>query len=119
MKMLVLVPVALVLAVAGCGGSDGPLNPDQARDASGEVTVEGALIAIEGEPVRLCSAILESYPPQCGEPSIEIRGLDLDSLDGLSSTCQGEDVIPARWSDRPIQVTGTIEDGVLVVAGQT
>ena len=117
MKMLALIPVALVLAVAGCGGDEGPLTPEQARDASGEVTVEGALIAIEGEPVRLCSAILESYPPQCGDPSIEVRGLDLDSLDGLSSTRQGEDVIPARWSDRPVQVTGTIEEGVLVVSG--
>jgi hypothetical protein len=104
-----------VLVVTGCGGSDGPLNPDKARDASGEVTVEGALIAIEGEPVRLCSAILESYPPQCGEPSIEVRGLDLDTLD-LSETRPGEDVVAARWSDRPTRVTGTIEDGVLVVS---
>jgi hypothetical protein len=117
MKALAFLPVAFMFAAAGCGGTDGPLTPDQARDASGGVTVEGALIAIEGAPVRLCSAILESYPPQCGEPSIEVRGLDLDSLDGLSSTRQGEDVIPARWSDRPIQVTGTVEDGVLVVTG--
>jgi hypothetical protein len=116
MKTLVLVPLACAFALTGCGGEEGPLTPAQARDASGEVTVEGALIAIEGEPVRLCSAILESYPPQCGRPSIEVRGLDLDSLDGLSSTRQGEDVVPARWSDRPTRVTGTIEDGVLVMS---
>jgi hypothetical protein len=116
MKTLALLPLAVVLALAatGCGGEDGPLTPEEARDASGEVTVEGALIAIEGEPVRMCSAILESYPPQCGEPSLEVRGLDLDSLE-LSSTRPEDDVTAARWSDRPIQVTGTVEDGVLVV----
>jgi hypothetical protein len=112
--MLALVPVLVVLVLTGCGGDEGPLTPDQARDASGEVTVEGALIALEGEPVRLCSAILESYPPQCGEPSIEVRGLDLDSL-GLSETRPGEDVAAGRWSDKPITVTGSIENGVLVV----
>jgi hypothetical protein len=116
MKTLAIIPLALALAVVGCGGEEGPLTPEQARDAAGEVTVEGALIAIEGEPVRLCSAILESYPPQCGEPSVEVRGLDLDSLDGLSSTRPEDEVTPARWSDRPIRVAGMIEDGVLVVS---
>ena len=106
MKMLALVPLAVVLALAaaGCGGDEGPLTPDAARDASGRVTVEGVLIAIEGEPVRMCSAILESYPPQCGEPSLEVRGLDLDSLE-LESTRPDDEVTAARWSDRPIQVT--------------
>ena len=125
MKTLALVQLLLVLALAGCGGGsgdagggdgsdEGPLTPEQALDASGEVTVEGTLIAVDGQPVRLCSAILESYPPQCGEPSLEVHGLDLDSLD-LSGTREGESVTPTRWSDRPIQVTGTVEDGVLVV----
>jgi hypothetical protein len=118
MKALVLVPLGLTLllalSVTGCGGDEGPLTPEQARDASGEVTVEGSLIAIDGEPVRMCSAILESYPPQCGEPSLEVQGLDLDSLD-LASTRPDDEVTPARWSDRPIQVSGTVESGVLVV----
>lgn len=117
MKTLPLVLSVLVLTVAGCGGeggaNEGPLSPEQALDASGEVTVEGSLIAVDGEPVRLCSAILESYPPQCGEPSIEVQGLDLDSLD-LASTRPSDEVTPARWSDLPIQISGTVEDGVLV-----
>ena len=116
MKTLALFPLTLLLALAasGCGGDDSPLTPEEARDASGEVTVEGALIAIEGEPVRMCSAILESYPPQCGQPSLEVRGLDLDALD-LASTRPGDEVTRARWSDRPIRVTGTVEDGLLIV----
>jgi hypothetical protein len=114
MKMLALAVMVLVLAAAGCG-NEGPLTPEEAGNASGGVTVEGVLIAIEGEPVRLCSAILESYPPQCGQPSIEVRELDFDLYPELSSTRPGDDVTPARWSDRPIQVTGEIQDGVLFV----
>jgi hypothetical protein len=118
MKTIPLVLSVLVLTLAGCGGEgdagEGPLSPEQALDASGEVTVEGSLIAVEGEPVRLCSAILESYPPQCGEPSLEVRGLDLDTLD-LASTRPDDEVTAARWSDLPVQVTGTVEDGLLVV----
>jgi hypothetical protein len=117
MKTLALLQLVVVLLLAGvaCGGDDGPLTPAEAADASGEVTVEGVLIAIEGDPVRMCSAILESYPPQCGQPSLEIRGLDLDSLD-LGSTRPDDDVTAARWSDRPVRVTGTVENGVLVVS---
>jgi hypothetical protein len=115
MNTLALVPVVLVLGLASCGGDDGPLTPGQARSASGEVTVEGNLIAIEGEPVRLCSAILESYPPQCGEPSLQVRDLDLDALD-LASTRPGDDVTAARWSDEIVSLTGTVEAGVLAVS---
>ena len=109
---LVLLALAVALASSGCGGDEGPLTPEEARDASGEVTVKGGLIAIDGEPVRMCSAILESYPPQCGEPSLEVRGLDLDALE-LSSTRPDDEVTAARWSNRPIRVTGTVENGVL------
>jgi hypothetical protein len=116
MKTLALASLTVVLALSapGCGGDEGPLTPEEARTASGDVTVEGSLIAIEGEPVQLCSAILESYPPQCGRPALEVRGLDLDSLD-LASTRPGDEVTAARWSDRPILLTGTVRDGVLVV----
>lgn len=119
MRTPALVLLVLVHTVAACGGNgsaaEGPLTPEEARATSGKIAVTGSLIAIEGEPVRLCSAILESYPPQCGEPSLEVQGLDLDSLD-LASTRPGDEVTPARWSHRPIEVTGTVEDGVLVAS---
>jgi hypothetical protein len=35
--------------------------------------VEGYLIERDGE-LRLCDAILESSPPQCGEPSLRVEG---------------------------------------------
>ena len=81
--------LVLLLGLAGCGADEdgsaqGPLTVEQALSSSPEepVTVTGFVVAPEGQPVRLCSALLESYPPQCGEPSLVVEGLDLDAIAG-------------------------------------
>jgi hypothetical protein len=107
-----------ILAFAACGGGGeqtGPISIEDAIRADGQtVVVEGGIVAVDGGPVRLCSALLESYPPQCGKPSLELRGLDLDSLE--LATSEGDpSVAGARWSDRPVRVRGTVADGVLTV----
>lgn len=89
-------PALAVLAVgasvlAGCGGDDSPvevpaLSVEQlvSRSADTPIAVRGFLIDQE-RVTRLCAAILESYPPQCGEPSVELVGLDLAELAGTQS----------------------------------
>lgn len=85
----------MTVVVAGCGGDDdeaapvGPITVEQlvARSSDTPIQVEGFLLA-QGAVVRLCAAILESYPPQCGEPSVELVGLDLDEVPG--TTAEGE-----------------------------
>jgi hypothetical protein len=47
------------------------------------VTVSGALFANADGTVVLCSAIAESFPPQCGGDRIRVDGLDLDDVPGL------------------------------------
>ena len=47
------------------------------------VTVSGALFANADGTVVLCSAIAESFPPQCGGDRIRVEGLDLDDVPGL------------------------------------
>jgi hypothetical protein len=47
------------------------------------VTVSGALFANADGTVVLCSAIAESFPPQCGGDRIHVEGLDLDDVPGL------------------------------------
>lgn len=67
----------------------------QEMDAGGPITVEHLLkrstdtpVAVQGlllvnqEVARMCSSIKESYPPQCGEPSVELAGLDLSTIEG-------------------------------------
>lgn len=107
--MLALI-VLLLTAGCGSGGSSGPLSIQQALSSHGSDprTVRGSLIAT-GDTVRLCGAILESYPPQCGGPFLVVQGLDLGTFEGLT-TASG-----VTWSDREVELTGTVADGVLTV----
>ena len=57
------------------------------------VTVTGALFVDADGTVRLCDAIAESFPPQCGGDRIVVEGLDLDDVDGL----QEENGV--RWAE--------------------
>lgn len=113
MAMVVGALVATVL-LAGCLGDDAGSVADEITRVSQDTSLEegdratlvGSLHA-EGDVVRLCAAHMESHQPQCGQPSVEVEGLDLDGMDGISSD-QG-----VSWSDGELQVNGKIRDGVL------
>jgi len=62
------------IADALASGLDGPL------------LVNGFLV-VQGDAVRLCEALAESFPPQCGGDSLRVGGLDLDldAFEGLST----------------------------------
>ena len=100
----------------GGGVGVGPgISVEEAIESTldGPLLVNGYLVASQDE-VRLCSALAESYPPQCGGESLVVEGLDLETMPGLSSEAG------VTWSDEEIQVLGSVEDGVLtVVAGAT
>jgi hypothetical protein len=49
------------------------------------VTVTGALFVDADGVVRLCDAIAESFPPQCGADRIVVEGLDLESVADLQT----------------------------------
>jgi hypothetical protein len=120
----------LLVALAACGGSDPDVSPapaeppappveltiDEALEAppDGLVTVTGYVIASEGQPVRLCSAILESYPPQCGEPSLVVEGLDLGNVPGITRPDDPQYAHTA-WTDTQVPLTGEVADGTLAV----
>lgn len=96
---LSLLSVLAALVLGGCGGSDdssdaagtsasdstpasqgapipgGGLSVQEAIDSDldGLLMVRGYLIERDGE-LRLCDAILESSPPQCGDPSLRVEG---------------------------------------------
>ena len=123
MKMFTRLAVLLAVALfAGCGGDDEPDQPAAHADGPGisidealgsdldePLLVNGNLLA-QGNDVRLCSALAESFPPQCGGSSLQVEGLKLDELDGLIS--EGD----VSWSDRPIQLLGVVSDGKLDVS---
>lgn len=100
-----------MLALAACGGGEeeppsagapipsGGLTVSEAKasDLEGPLMVRGYVI--EG---RLCEAILESFPPQCGEPSLRLEG-DLSQV---------EDSEP----EEQVSVLGEVEDDAFVLS---
>lgn len=129
-------PALLLLAagalVAACGddgygdgrassspadSSPGVLSVEEARAApAGErVTVRGLLYAPAGKPVLLCSSLAESFPPQCAGARLTVEGLDLASVEGLSTSAGNTDVAEVSWSDRPAELRGTVDGDVLTV----
>ncbi len=49
------------------------------------VTVTGVLFVDSDGTVRLCDAIAESFPPQCGGDRIVVDGVDLDAIANLQT----------------------------------
>jgi hypothetical protein len=132
MRTLALVAtLAAAVTLAGCGDAEraGDAAPDttvpQASGlgagpaisideaiASGSdemLLVAGNLLALDDE-VRLCSALAESFPPQCGGASLVVEGLRLAEVDGLVT--EGD----VAWTDRPIKLLGVVADGTLTVS---
>ncbi len=64
------------------------------------VTVSGALIVDPDGVVLLCSALAESFPPQCGGDRLVVEGIDLDDI----ALEEGNGV---RWA-QSVQLVGTI-----------
>ncbi len=118
------------LLVIACGGDDidstdnGPsagLGPGIsigdaiASDLDGPLLINGFLVIQGGEhddpeEVRICEALAESFPPQCGGRFLVVEGLDLKSIEGLMS--EGA----VSWTDAFVQVLGKIEGEVLTVS---
>jgi hypothetical protein len=112
-------------ALAGCGG-EGDSGSDTGGGDAGRgpglsieeaiaseldelLLVNGNLLAI-GDEMRLCSALAESFPPQCSGPSLRIEGLGLEEVEGLIT--EGD----VSWIDRPIQLLGHVEDETITVS---
>ena len=79
-------------------------------DLTGPLLINGQL-HVENGRVRLCEVLAESFPPQCAGKFLVVQGLDLTTIDGLTS--EGS----VTWSDQTVQVLGTVEGEVLTVAG--
>lgn len=115
--------VGVVLLLPGCGDRGADRPPAAGAPApGGGITVEqalasktrqpllvrGALFAEPGEPVRLCAAVLESFPPRCGDPSLVVEGAPLDAVPGVQ-TAGG-----VTWAES-VSLLGVVRDGVLTV----
>ncbi len=75
----------------------------------GGFVIAGFYVA-DANGVRLCEALAESFPPQCGGASIIFDNTAGAALGPLSIE-QG-----VSWSEQPILVEGSVVDGVFVAS---
>ena len=61
-----------------------------------------------GDGPRLCEALAESFPPQCGGASVELTDIDQIDPDSIQSNQS------TNWSDEPVVIVGQMVDGTLV-----
>ncbi|MGH3485612.1 MAG: hypothetical protein ACRDPQ_20535 [Nocardioidaceae bacterium] len=112
MRVVRVATVVGLLALAACGSqrSDSAAGDDPPADVvSDDYTgrFSGANLTILSSPdhgPQLCSAVAESYPPQCGGPDIE--GWDWSVVDHESAR-------GTSWG--AYDVTGTFDDGVFTL----
>ncbi len=72
------------------------------------VNARGFVVA-EGTDFRLCEALAESYPPQCGGLFIPVGGAE----QVLIGTFETEGAV--SWTDEPVDLYGEVVDGVFVL----
>jgi hypothetical protein len=106
---LLLGLVALAFALAGCGSDEGesggatttPTTPTTPTARETEFT--GYLVQ-SGEEARICDALAESYPPQCGGRSYRLVGFDARSVSGV------EQANGVSWTQQQVTVRGVLAD---------
>jgi hypothetical protein len=90
-RMIRIAITSLAVACAACGGGAASAGlttvaePLRARPA-GVIDVRGHVIVDPDGNARLCEGLAGSYPPQCGEPSVAVAGLDPRVLEHRSAT---------------------------------
>lgn len=97
---------------------DGGLTVEDAIDDSvtGVVAVKGHLLD-DGTGLKLCGALAESFPPQCGGPSLTVEGFDFDRMIEVPEyeLVQVENSGGVTWTDGQVTIFGEVIDGNLVV----
>jgi hypothetical protein len=111
-----------LLVLTGCGASSGGPHSDHCGDVrsysveeaverrpTGVVEVEGYIVSRDGE-TRLCSTLLESHPPQCGNPSLRLPGPSphgdaLERAEGVA------------WTEDEHRLLGSLKDDTLRTVG--
>ncbi len=100
--------LGLAVVLSGCGSDDTdgqssdslPLSVEGLLEAepSGSVDAVG-FVVIDSSGARLCSALAESFPPQCGGGSVEI--VNPDALDVIFEASGA-----VQWTDSAVVVRG-------------
>ncbi len=83
------------------------LSVPDATAASGRVAVNGFLVVGFGD-ARLCEALAESFPPQCGGASVAVTSVD--QIDPADLQSDGS----VAWTDFAVTIVGEMATGTLI-----
>jgi hypothetical protein len=128
MRFLAMVLIGVALAACGAPASasvaptasppaSGAVDPGPAIDTDtlvaaaadndGQaVRVKGFLLAVDGV-TRLCSIVMESYPPQCGGGTVTLEGEVPDAVVAGLDRTKEPDLAQANWGW--VEVIGTFD----------
>ena len=108
--------LSLIALMVACSDSDSDNAGDGARvtsigqalaaDEGSEVSVRGHLISDSDGRVRLCSLLLESFPPQCGGDRIELFDFDMNGVPGTQRSQNPGEIQTLIWTNYVITVAG-------------
>lgn len=104
MRRVIIVISALMLILAGCGADDADSGDD-----GDEMT---GFIVIDAAGSHLCSVLLESYPPQCGDVIVDLGDLIPEAVVALQSP-DDPTLAAVQWTDYVLGVTGSVEGDVM------
>lgn len=94
--------------VVQAGGGPGiSVSEALASKLDGPLLVNGALV-VDGTGARLCTVLRESFPPQCGSPSLVVKGLDTAAI-------RFQQASGVRWVEAT-QLLGHVRDGELTIS---
>jgi hypothetical protein len=89
----------MALTVAACGS----------EDSGSDTEAASGFIFFDANGAHVCGSMLESHPPQCGEPSMKLLDLSPESVVALISL--GDPTLaPTSWTDYSAGVEGVPED---------
>ncbi len=74
------------------------------------LTVKGFLL-LDADEAWICDELLESFPPQCGGASVELTGIGMADLSGISLRRASG----VAWSETVLKIQGTMRRGRLQV----
>jgi hypothetical protein len=89
--------IAALIVVAACSSAESDPGAD-ATNASG-------FIFLDSTGSHICGSMMESYPPQCGKPSVKLLDLDPESVVALMSPSDPT-LEPVSWTEYELTVTG-------------
>jgi len=86
----------------------GPLEIDSLIEGgeASDVTVVG-FVVWDDTSARLCSVLMESFPPQCGAPDVIIT--NPGTIEGSLGDVALQKEQTVRWTDRRVELSGTFD----------